>query len=143
MKLHVLHETRYDYQPAVENAQHVVHLKPMAHASQRLISHELRVSPTPARLRESLDVYGNACHYFSFQNPHAELVVTSESLVQTLTAPELRALPPPAWARVRAPHRSRAGARWAPAPACATMLLPTSHAPASPPAARWPTPPGT
>ncbi|MEY3871297.1 MAG: hypothetical protein RLZZ296_292, partial [Pseudomonadota bacterium] len=39
MLLHVVHETRYDYTPAVENAHHVVHLKPASNARQQLISH--------------------------------------------------------------------------------------------------------
>ena len=39
MLLHVTHETRYDYTPPVETAQHLAHLKPCATPWQRLLSH--------------------------------------------------------------------------------------------------------
>lgn len=115
MKLHVLHDTRYDYHPAVENAQHVAHLKPLDSAHQRVRQHALRISPEPAQLREALDVYGNACHFFAFQSPHSELLVSAESLVDTAPPPDWRALPTPAWELVREQFRYHSGAHWQPA----------------------------
>ena len=48
MLLHVLHETVYDYAPAVRTAQHMAHLRPADHATQRLLAHRLTVEPEPA-----------------------------------------------------------------------------------------------
>ena len=115
MRLQVLHETRYDYSPAVENAQHVAYLKPLDLPHQRLLQHSLRISPTPARLEESIDVYGNARQHFSFQAPHAQLVVQADSLVETSPLPDTRALATAAWETVREQFRYKAAARWEPA----------------------------
>ena len=65
MLLHVIHETRYDYSPPVETAQHMAHLKPAHNAQQRLLSHPLTISPTPAQQSEALDVYGNTRAFFA------------------------------------------------------------------------------
>lgn len=83
MLLHVTHATRYDYAPPVETAQHLAHLKPMNTASQRLVSHALTISPTPAQHGESPDVYGNTRAFFALEATHEELVVTAESVVDT------------------------------------------------------------
>ena len=58
MLLHVLHETAYDYAPAVRTAQHMAHLKPASTDGQQLLSHRLKVDPAPARQTEAVDVYG-------------------------------------------------------------------------------------
>lgn len=102
MLLHVTHATRYDYTPPVETAQHLAHLKPMTTPSQRLVSHALTISPTPAQHVESPDVYGNARAFFALDSTHEELVVTAESLVETsmpvLSPAAARELP---WEEVR------------------------------------------
>lgn len=102
MLLHVTHETRYDYTPPVETAQHLAHLKPMSTASQRLVSHALRITPEPAQRSESLDVYGNTRAFFALESTHDELVVTAESVVETsppvLSPAVARELP---WEEVR------------------------------------------
>jgi transglutaminase-like putative cysteine protease len=83
MLLHVTHETRYDYTPPVETAQHLAHLKPCPTASQRLVSHTLTIRPTPAQCREVPDLYGNTRAFFALESTHDELVVTAESVVET------------------------------------------------------------
>ena len=102
MLLHVTHETRYDYTPPVETAQHLAHLKPMSTVSQRLVSHALKITPEPAQRSESPDAYGNARAFFALESTHEELVVTAESVVETSTpvlSPKVaRALP---WEQVR------------------------------------------
>jgi len=102
MLLHVTHSTRYDYTPPVETAQHLAHLKPMDTQSQRLVSHALTISPTPAQRNEAPDVYGNARAFFALESTHEELVVTAESVVDTsspVLSPDVaRELP---WEEVR------------------------------------------
>jgi len=83
MLLQVTHETRYDYQPAVETAQHVAYLEPRAHGSQNVLSHSLLINPQPAQQRSAADVFGNHRCFFSLQVPHGILQVRACSLVST------------------------------------------------------------
>jgi transglutaminase-like putative cysteine protease len=87
MRLQITHETRYDYLPAVETAQHMAYLQPLNTVQQKLISHSLVVSPTPAQLRQTLDVFGNARSFFSLQTPHSNLSVVAHSVVTTSARP--------------------------------------------------------
>ncbi|MDB5967457.1 MAG: transglutaminase [Polaromonas sp.] len=113
MLLHVVHETRYEYTPAVENAHHVIHLKPASRAGQRLLSHRLDIAPSPALQREVPDVYGNSRTFFSLQTSHEVLRVTSDSIVST-TPPVMAGAAGGAaatpWEQVRDQFRYRAGA---------------------------------
>ena len=108
MLLHIRHETHYHYTPAVENAQHAVHLRPNTDSGQTVMQHGLFISPQPDQQRDGLDVYGNSKLFFSLQTPHDELEVIADSVVQTYARPanttEL------AWERVREAFRYRAGA---------------------------------
>ena len=87
MRLHVVHETTYDYTPGVKTAQHMGHLKPAHDVRQRLLSHAITVEPAPARQSEWTDVYGNTRTFFSLQVAHAQLKVVAESVVETAAAP--------------------------------------------------------
>ena len=69
MKLQLTHHTRYDYLPAVETAQHMAYLQPLQTAQQQVLSHQLDISPTPASLSRTTDVYGNSRCFFSLQTP--------------------------------------------------------------------------
>ena len=110
MLLHVRHETLYHYTPAVENAQHVVHLQPCQSASQTVLRHTLQIKPEPVQQREVMDGYGNSKLFFSFQSSHEQLQVIADSVVQTHT---LAALPEPvSWELVRDAFRYRAGAAY-------------------------------
>ena len=84
MLLHVIHETAYDYAPAVRTAQHMAHLKPAHGPRQRLLEHQLTITPEPAQRSESVDVYGNTRSFFSLQSAHEQLRVRAESLVATV-----------------------------------------------------------
>jgi transglutaminase-like putative cysteine protease len=99
MRLRILHETRYDYSPPVQDGEHVAHLKPLNQGHQRLLSYALRITPEPFQLRESVDAFGNRRHDFSLRQPHGSLQVESESLVQTEAPPPRH--PAPAWEKVR------------------------------------------
>lgn len=116
MLLQVTHETRYDYTPPVETAQHLAHLKPLATDSQRLVSHNLSVSPAPAQRSEATDIYGNTRAFFALEATHDELIVRAESVVET-SPPQLsplaaRDLP---WDEVRELFRYRKGSVYDPA----------------------------
>lgn len=108
MRLRITHETVYDYQPTVETAQHMAYLTPLQTPAQQLLSHQLEVSPSPARLSETLDVYGNTRSFFSLQVPHRQLRVMAHSEVVT----QASSLPDStlAWESVRERLRFQAGA---------------------------------
>lgn len=113
MLLHIVHETAYDYLPAVRTAQHMAFLKPLDGAHQRLLSHRLTVSPTPAQQDASVDVYGNTRAFFSLQGSHDGLRVVADSLVETAAPPE--PVDGVAWDVVRDRMRYHRGGRYDPA----------------------------
>lgn len=117
MLLHVVHETRYRYMPSVENAHHVVHLKPSDCNGQVLLQHTLEISPEPAQKRELIDVYGNSSTFFALQTSHDVLTVVADSLVSTRADGPQHAggsarVSSPAWEKVREQFRYRAGAAY-------------------------------
>jgi transglutaminase-like putative cysteine protease len=87
MKLQITHETRYDYLPAVETAQHMAYLQPLQNAHQKLLSHSLEISPLPAQVNQISDVFGNTRSFFSLQTPHSVLKVIAHSVVSTSATP--------------------------------------------------------
>ncbi len=110
MLLHLVHETRYAYSPTVESAHHVLHLKPASHAGQQLLRHRLTISPQPAQMHESPDVYGNTRTFFSLHTPHDELAVVAESVLSTLAVPTASQVSNGlAWEQVREQFRYQAG----------------------------------
>ncbi len=113
MRLHVLHETRYDYPTPVRLAQHQAHLVPARTPWQDLLSHRLDIDPAPAQRRDCTDVWGNAGCFFSLQTSHQRLRVMAESVVQTRPrpAPQHRM----AWEDARQRTRYHRHARWDPA----------------------------
>ncbi len=110
MKLQITHETHYDYLPDVETAQHMAYLKPMHTLHQQVLSHQLSVSPTPAQMRNTLDVFGNTRSFFSLQTPHSQLKVVAHSVVMT----RAQALPTSRipWESARDTFRYQSGKRW-------------------------------
>ena len=127
MHLQVLHETRYDYVPPVEVAQHMACLRPRSTPSQQLLGHALCVEPRPAQQSASVDVFGNTRSFISLQTPHAQLRVVATSSVLTLG----RAMPDSAiaWEQVRERFRYRADAVYDPA---AEFVFASQHAPRHP-----------
>ncbi len=113
MKLQVTHETRYDYDPAVETAKHMVFLQPLDNRHQQLMHFSLEVNPPPTQLNHASDVFGNQRCFFSLQTPHSKLQVTAQSLVVTETSQ------PPAssvsWEKTKEHFRYQSGDGYDPA----------------------------
>jgi transglutaminase-like putative cysteine protease len=94
MNLQVTHETCYDYDPAVDNAQHMVYLQPCNTVCQTLLAHSLFIDPPPAQQMAMQDVFGNTRQFFALQAEHNHLTVVAHSVVQTLApAPALSKMP--------------------------------------------------
>lgn len=83
MDLRITHETRYEYQSAVETAQHVAYLCPLETPWQTVRWHQLDIDPVPAQRDDASDVYGNRRSFFALLSPHIRLRVTAHSLVST------------------------------------------------------------
>ena len=109
MLLHVLHETSYRYTPEVENAHHIVVLKPASRHGQTLLRYALNIDPSPVQLHESRDSWGNVRAYFSLQAAHQRLTVASDSLVQTSPMLPVNSVKSPLWEAVREQFRYRSG----------------------------------
>jgi transglutaminase-like putative cysteine protease len=124
MLLNVLHETRYDYAPAVRTAQHMAHLKPAHGARQQVLSHELLVTPAPIRRADETDVWGNARTFFTLQAQHEQLTVTARSVVATSPAPAVLSDMP--WEEARERMRYHRGAAYDPA---TEFLFPSPYVP--------------
>lgn len=77
MRLAISHETVYEYQPAVETAQHMAYLTPRDTPDQQLLSHRLEITPQPTQTSATRDVFGNTRHFFALQMPHRRLRVVA------------------------------------------------------------------
>ena len=83
MRLRITHDTRYEYEPAVQTALHVAHLVPPHTRCQERAESRLEVDPTPATLTETLDIYRNVRAFFEIDAAHDHLHVRATSLVNT------------------------------------------------------------
>ena len=108
MRLRVIHDTEYDYSPAVKDAQHIAHLRPRVTPAQRVLEHALRVDPEPPQCVSAEDVFGNWRTFFSLPFSHERLCVRACSVVETAAPP---AAPPGLpWEAARERLRYRGGA---------------------------------
>jgi transglutaminase-like putative cysteine protease len=112
MLLSVLHESVYQYSPAVDLAQHVAHLKPRETPFQKVLNSSIDILPAPASHAEQLDAFGNVRNYLTLEGRHETLRISAASLVRTglaqAAAPAPDATAP--WEEVREHFRYRVGA---------------------------------
>jgi transglutaminase-like putative cysteine protease len=80
MTYKIVHKTTYRYKYPVSVGNHVACLTPRSLSNQRVICHELRISPA-AKLTERTDYFGNQLRFFTVQEPHKRLVVEARSEV--------------------------------------------------------------
>jgi transglutaminase-like putative cysteine protease len=81
MTYRIIHKTTYQYRQPVSLGTHVAYLIPRSEAHHICLSHELRVTPAPASLRERVDYFGNTFAFFTIREPHAELSIEARSRV--------------------------------------------------------------
>ena len=97
----VRHTTLYRYHAPASVSHHVARLRPRELAFQQLLAHRVDVEPAPTVWREQQDYYGNTVAFFTVQQPHHELKVTSESRVELAPPPALAAEDSAPWEEVR------------------------------------------
>jgi len=108
MRYRVSHLSRYTYGSPVDLAAHLLHLRPRPLPWQQVISDRIVAEPAGARRRDAEDHFGNVVTWLFLDRPHADFIVTAESVVE-VSYP----LPPdktPAWETiVEAAHGVEAG----------------------------------
>lgn len=77
----VHHLTSYRYAKPVSRNYGRAHVEPRATPHQRVLSHEVRVDPAPARLTAHTDFYGNSSTYLLVDELHEQLDVHSHARV--------------------------------------------------------------
>jgi transglutaminase-like putative cysteine protease len=82
----LVHRTTYSYKSPVSVADHIACLKPRTFKNNKLLSNEIRITPTPTTLTERQDYFGNTLSFFSVHEPHRELIVEATSMVATSDA---------------------------------------------------------
>jgi len=81
MKFTVKHSTKYIYNASVSFCHNIATIKPRNSAGQKLLSYNLHINPGPANISDRVDFFGNNITRFSIQQPHKELHVIAESII--------------------------------------------------------------
>jgi transglutaminase-like putative cysteine protease len=88
MRYRIRHVTRFTYeQPACES-HNEIRLRPRDSVRQRTLGFSLEITP-PAALIDYRDAFGNIVHAMSIHEPHRELMVCADSLIERMTPREL------------------------------------------------------
>ncbi|MDT9592808.1 transglutaminase family protein [Nocardioides zeae] len=112
MRYRVWHRTTYTYDDDVTDSLGVAYLTPRELAGQRVDERALRITPEPSGQRDDVDAYGNTATWFQVLEPHRELEVYAESVVD-VEAPvhDPRVLATP-WEQARPAARPDAPDAW-------------------------------
>ena len=100
MKYRIKHVTTYRYSDAVALCHNCALLTPRAFGRQLPFQEDLWIQPEPAVLDRHVDYFGNVVHFFTIQEPHKQLSVTSHHRVQVLSAMFPQAEQTPPWEEV-------------------------------------------
>ncbi len=100
MKYRVRHTTTYSYAEPVPISYSQVRLAPREIPNQQCIRHRLLVHPAPADRGRRVDYCGNLVDYFSINEPHRSLKVSSQTQVEVLPSRELQAAESLPWEQV-------------------------------------------
>ena len=78
----ITHRTAYSYESDVSASYGRMRLLPRDLPWQRCVQSNVWLDPAPADHSEHVDLFGNRVDYFSIHEPHRELVITAESVVE-------------------------------------------------------------
>jgi transglutaminase-like putative cysteine protease len=88
MRYHVVHKTGYSYNDMVPLCYNEIRLTPRQTSRQSVVSHELRIHPVAAERHDRIDFFGNNVTWMAIQEPHRELLVHADSVVDVAPPPE-------------------------------------------------------
>ncbi len=78
----VRHRTTYTYEEYVTDSFGRALLRPRATPQQRIIEHEVEISPEPHILTDHVDHFGNHSSFYEVRTPHHVLDVDKRSLIE-------------------------------------------------------------
>ena len=81
MQLHIRHETHYRYDEPVKRSVQNLRLTPRRDPMQRAVSWNISA---PGRRHAQIDAYGNVVHLLTLDEPHHEIRIVVDGLVETL-----------------------------------------------------------
>jgi len=81
----VSHKTHLSYDEPVVEAHSEVRKTPIDTGLQRVVTHKIEVSPS-ASVRSYVDYFGSHVHYFNLLEPHDELHIEADAIVETTDA---------------------------------------------------------
>lgn len=114
MILQITHRTKYNYDPAVLTAHHILHLSPASGPHQEVIEHSLNMYPVPAEKKSTIDTFGNVATYVALHAAHDFLDIVASSKIIThetkLIQETLTVNWPIGWAQAQSIFEYRAGA---------------------------------
>ncbi len=79
MQLHIRHETFYRYGEPVKRSVQNLRLTPRRDPMQRALSWNIA---TPGRCRSQVDAYGNIVHLLTLDEPHREIRIVVNGVVE-------------------------------------------------------------
>ena len=112
MKYRVRHETAYSYGTPVDLAAHLVHMSPRPLPHQRIVSASMEADPTPVRITEGTDYFGNDVRWMFLDKPHAEFDVVLDATVDVAFPPPPPDDATPAWEDVARMASPAGGPGW-------------------------------
>jgi transglutaminase-like putative cysteine protease len=95
------HETVYEYPRDVSLSHNLAHLTARACPSQTRLFGGLELSVAPAVLLSQLDTFGNSVTFFTIQEPHRQLSLRAQNVVQVHPQPPPVVAQSPPWEAVR------------------------------------------
>lgn len=84
MRLHIRHATTYEYGEAVKHSVQSLRLTPRRESWQRAITWQIAA---PGRRSAQIDAHGNVVHLLTVDEPHHEIRIVVEGLVETDDVP--------------------------------------------------------
>jgi transglutaminase-like putative cysteine protease len=79
---HIHHRTCYTYEEEVPICHNLAHLRARRSPRHHWLSADMEIHPTPATRVDRTDYFGNTVTFFAIQEPHRELMVTTDSEVR-------------------------------------------------------------
>src|ERR1700691_4287875 len=80
MQMHIRHETRYRYERPVKYSVQSLRLTPRRDLSQRALAWHITA---PGRRLEQVDAHGNISHLLTVEEPHREIRIVVQGVVET------------------------------------------------------------
>lgn len=80
----ISHTTVYSYSKKVFLEPHIIRLYPRSDPAQKVLSHEIKISPDPAGMSMGVDVWGNSFAQLWFNGLHRQMKIVSLCRVETL-----------------------------------------------------------